>query len=87
MGININTWMTLTWGKYQIAGDIPWVLLSKHDDFKRTNFILGRNDCGQLGMSDSKRRDLPEIVPTLDGLNIVNAATGKNHTLFLTGNR
>ena len=47
--------------------------------------ISGRNDCGQLGFGDTKRRDLPEAVPLLEGINIVNAAVGKNHTMFLTG--
>ncbi|KAJ8321119.1 hypothetical protein KUTeg_002706 [Tegillarca granosa] len=45
----------------------------------------GRNDLGQLGLGDTKRRDLPTEVPLLEGLNIIDAAVGRNHTLFLTG--
>lgn len=45
---------------------------------------FGRNDCGQLGQGDLNRRDLPTEVPLLQGLNIVDACCGKNHTLFLT---
>ena len=45
----------------------------------------GRNESGQLGLSDVNRRDAPTLVPCLEGLNIVQAACGKGHTLFLTG--
>lgn len=47
--------------------------------------IVGRNDNGQLGQGDTNRKDLPTEVPLLQGLNIVDACCGKNHTLFLTG--
>lgn len=50
-------------------------------------WYTGRNDCGQLGQGDLNRRDLPTEVPLLQGLNIVDACCGKNHTLFLTGKK
>ncbi|XP_050413737.1 protein RCC2 [Patella vulgata] len=44
----------------------------------------GRNEKGQLGHGDTERRDLPTKVEFLDPFNIIDAACGKNHTLFLT---
>ncbi|XP_060068574.1 protein RCC2 homolog [Ylistrum balloti] len=45
---------------------------------------FGRNDMGQLGQGDCLRKDVPTPIPCLDGVNVVDAACGKNHTLFLT---
>ncbi|KAJ0183990.1 hypothetical protein K1T71_000413 [Dendrolimus kikuchii] len=50
-------------------------------------YTFGRNTFGQLGFGDVKRRDFPEPVPELIGKNIIHAATGKHHTLFVTGER
>ncbi|XP_076472647.1 protein RCC2-like [Babylonia areolata] len=47
-------------------------------------YTWGRNEKGQLGVSDTNRRDVPTKVDLLDNFNIVAAACGKNHTLFLT---
>jgi len=47
-------------------------------------YTFGRNDKAQLGHGDTKRRDIPTIVETLADFNIVDAACGRNHTLFLT---
>ncbi|KAF8785979.1 Protein RCC2 like protein [Argiope bruennichi] len=44
----------------------------------------GRNDKGQLGHCDNKRRDIPTIVETLKDHNIISAACGRAHTLFLS---
>lgn len=44
----------------------------------------GRNDKGQLGLGDLLTRSTPTHVQSLDGLNVVSAACGKGHTLFLT---
>ena len=45
----------------------------------------GRNENAQLGQGDTVRRDVPTLIDTLSGLNIVRVACGKTHTLFLTG--
>jgi hypothetical protein len=45
----------------------------------------GRNEKGQLGVGDTKRRDVPTVIEALRDHNIVGAACGKNHTLILTG--
>lgn len=44
----------------------------------------GRNDRGQLGLGDTERRDEPTEVPVLKAYDIVGAAVGRGHTLFLT---
>ena len=48
-------------------------------------FTWGRNDGGQLGLGDLTLRHAPERVVALDGKGVHAAATGKAHTLFLTG--
>ncbi|XP_050526083.1 protein RCC2 homolog [Daktulosphaira vitifoliae] len=45
---------------------------------------LGRNEKGQLGVKDLLRRDLPTPIEGLPDHAIVNAATGRSHTLLLT---
>ncbi|KAL0902086.1 hypothetical protein ABMA27_000039 [Loxostege sticticalis] len=47
-------------------------------------FTFGRNTCGQLGFGDTTTRNVPEAVPALKGHNIIHAAVGRNHTLFVT---
>uniref|UniRef100_A0A131YQK1 Protein rcc2 n=1 Tax=Rhipicephalus appendiculatus TaxID=34631 RepID=A0A131YQK1_RHIAP len=47
-------------------------------------YTWGRNDKGQLGQCDLKRRDLPTLVDTLKDSVVVAAACGRAHTLFLT---
>jgi len=46
----------------------------------------GRNEKGQLGIGDAKDRKCPTLVKELTGHKVVSAATGRNHSLFLTGN-
>ncbi|XP_026688968.1 protein RCC2 homolog isoform X3 [Diaphorina citri] len=47
-------------------------------------FTFGRNEKGQLGTGNTERRDQPFEPEELKNLVVVNAAVGKNHTLFLT---
>ncbi len=47
--------------------------------------IAGRNEYGQLGHGDKERRDTPTLIETLEDLNIVDAACGRNHTLLISG--
>lgn len=44
----------------------------------------GRNEAGQLGHGNVTRVDNPTEVSALDGLNIIDVAIGKQHTLFVT---
>lgn len=45
---------------------------------------FGRNDKGQLGLGDFETRTTPVVVEALRGINIVAAACGRSHTLFLS---
>lgn len=47
-------------------------------------YSWGRNEQGQLGHGDTNRRDTPTIIEALEGLNIVEAACGKGHSLVIT---
>lgn len=47
--------------------------------------LKGRNEKGQLGVKDLLRRDIPTPIEGLPDHAIVNAATGRGHTLLLTG--
>jgi len=47
-------------------------------------YAWGRNENGQLGLGDSKDKMVPTLVQELTGYNIVEIATGKAHSLFLT---
>ena len=47
-------------------------------------YAWGRNEDGQLGLGDSKDKMVPTLVQELTGYNIVEIATGKAHSLFLT---
>ncbi|VVC86344.1 protein RCC2 homolog [Leptidea sinapis] len=47
-------------------------------------YTFGRNNYGQLGLGDTTTRYVPELVPELTGKNIIHAATGKHHSLFVT---
>ncbi|KAJ2954112.1 hypothetical protein O0L34_g2334 [Tuta absoluta] len=49
-----------------------------------TAYTFGRNSCGQLGTGDTNTRNLPEPVPGLQGKNIIHAAVGRHHSLFVT---
>lgn len=52
------------------------------EEWKAMTF--GRNEKSQLGTGDTVRRDNPVYVEELKEHNVVGAACGRNHTLFLT---
>lgn len=47
-------------------------------------YTFGRNSQGQLGLDNTTSVSKPTVVPALEKLNIISAACGRNHTLFLT---
>ncbi|PKU81951.1 Ultraviolet-B receptor UVR8 [Dendrobium catenatum] len=50
-------------------------------------YTWGRNEKSQLGHGDTLNRSLPTIVYGLSKHKIVNAATGRNHTVVITDDR
>lgn len=50
----------------------------------RKALTFGRNQFGQLGQPNLETYETPTPVAELDGVNIIRAACGRNHTLFLT---
>jgi len=47
-------------------------------------FAWGRNETGQLGLGDTTDRFVPTLINDITGYDVVEVATGKSHTLFLT---
>lgn len=47
---------------------------------------FGRNDKGQLGLGDTETRITPTPIEAFKNINIVAAACGRSHTLFLDSN-
>lgn len=47
-------------------------------------YSWGRNETGQLGLGNTDRQDIPQLVETLEDHNIVAVSCGRRHTLFLT---
>jgi alpha-tubulin suppressor-like RCC1 family protein len=45
---------------------------------------FGRNKFGQLGVDPTETKEIPTVVPGLENMNVIGAACGRNHTLFLT---
>ncbi|XP_044267022.1 protein RCC2 homolog [Tribolium madens] len=52
------------------------------EDGKALTF--GRNKFGQLGLDHTETKEIPTVVPALENMNVIGAACGRNHTLFLT---
>lgn len=50
----------------------------------RKALTFGRNTMGQLGQPELRTYEKPTPVPGLEGFDIIGAACGRNHTLFLT---
>ncbi|KAG7313221.1 hypothetical protein JYU34_000320 [Plutella xylostella] len=81
---NLYTFHKFTDRRYRLiisgCGSAHSVLISEEGEA----YTLGRNNAGQLGHGDTTTRNLPELVPALKGMNIIHAACGRNHTLFVT---
>lgn len=50
----------------------------------RKALTFGRNTFGQLAQPELRTYEKPTQVPGLEGFDIIDAACGRNHTLFLT---
>ncbi|XP_017785225.1 PREDICTED: protein RCC2 homolog [Nicrophorus vespilloides] len=53
-------------------------------DANGKTYTFGRNQHGQLGLDHVNTTDAPTEVPKLAELNVISAACGRNHSLFLT---
>lgn len=51
----------------------------------RKALSFGRNQHYQLGQPETTIYETPTLIPELENVNIIQAACGRNHTLFLTG--
>ncbi|XP_030755247.1 protein RCC2 homolog [Sitophilus oryzae] len=47
-------------------------------------YTFGRNPNGQLGLDNTTSTSKPLLVPGLEKMNVISAACGRHHTLFLT---
>lgn len=47
-------------------------------------YTVGRNGFGQLGINNTTTKFAPTLVPGLEDKNVIGAACGRHHTLFLT---
>jgi len=50
----------------------------------RKALSFGSNKFGQLGQPELKTYEKPTLIPDLEHVNIIQAACGRNHSLFLT---
>lgn len=52
----------------------------------RKALSFGRNQFGQLGQPEVKTYEEPTLIADLEHVNVIQAACGRNHSLFLTDN-
>ncbi|XP_026463630.1 protein RCC2 homolog [Ctenocephalides felis] len=81
---NLYTFHRLTDRKYKLAVSSCSAVHSVLITEEGKAYTIGRNPSGQLGVGDTKTRDMPTEVTGLEDLVIIGAATGRHHTLFLT---
>ena len=82
-----NLWGPHVWGEKIRVKEVISSCCAVHSVIITTDgkaMTWGRNDKGQLGHGDLVTRPAPTVVKGLEHLNIVSAACGKGHTLFLT---
>ncbi|XP_018319539.1 protein RCC2 homolog [Agrilus planipennis] len=65
-----------------VSGCVSAHTVIVREDGKPMTF--GRNQYGQLGINNTTTTDVPVLVEALKDMNIIGAACGRNHTLFLT---
>lgn len=53
-------------------------------DGEGKTYTFGRNPHGQLGLDNTTSASKPMLVPGLEKMNVISAACGRHHTLFLT---
>lgn len=81
---NLWSFNRFTGEKYRLAVSGPAAAHSVLVNMDRKALTFGRNAFGQLGQPELKVYEKPTLVKELEGFNIIAAACGRNHTLFLT---
>lgn len=81
---NLYTFHRFTSEKYRSAVSGSSSAHSVLINMARKPLAFGRNQFGQLGQADLKTLEKPTLVTGLEDLNVIQAACGRNHTLFLT---
>lgn len=51
---------------------------------ERKALSFGRNQFGQLGQPETRTYETPTLISDLQHVNVIQAACGRNHSLFLT---
>ncbi|XP_037731507.1 protein RCC2 homolog [Drosophila subpulchrella] len=82
---NLYSFHRFTDEKYRYVASGPSAAHTIAINMERKALAFGRNPSGQLGLTqDIKLAEKPTLIPALAQLNIVQAAVGRHHTLFLT---
>uniref|UniRef100_A0A1B0CHF5 RCC1-like domain-containing protein n=1 Tax=Lutzomyia longipalpis TaxID=7200 RepID=A0A1B0CHF5_LUTLO len=80
-------------GRLMIAGFVTWDLTGRRDTKNKVTkvrpnlYVFHRftdEKFNQLGLPDTKSYEKPTLIPGLENVNVISAACGRNHTLFLT---
>ncbi|CAD7086110.1 unnamed protein product [Hermetia illucens] len=81
---NLYTFHKFTDQMYRFAVSGPPSAHSILINMDRKAMTFGRNQFGQLGQPELRVYEKPTLVPALENMNIIQAACGRNHSLFLT---
>ncbi|CAG9798752.1 unnamed protein product [Chironomus riparius] len=81
---NLYYFNRFTEDKYRLAVSGSTSAHSVLISMDRKALTFGRNTMGQLGQPELKTYEKPTPVAGLEGFDIIDAACGRNHTLFLT---
>ncbi|XP_059612873.1 protein RCC2 homolog [Phlebotomus argentipes] len=81
---NLYVFHRFTKEKYRLAVSGCAAAHSILINMDRKALAIGRNQFNQLGLPDTKSYEKPTLIPALENMNVISAACGRNHTLFLT---
>jgi len=81
---NLYSFHRFTEEKYRYVASGPTAAHTILINMDRKALAFGRNPSGQLGLSDTKLYEKPTLITALEKVNVVQAACGRHHSLFLT---
>ncbi|XP_060518182.1 protein RCC2 homolog [Cylas formicarius] len=81
-----NLWLPHKFGDYKVRLAVSGCTAAHSVlvDAEGKAYTFGRNAHGQLGLDSTATVSKPTVVPTLEKMNVISAACGRHHTLFLT---